>query len=201
MSKLWSGGKSLIQWILYAIILFQIATYKGWKQRIKDIIKGKKALLLLPISLLILLGVNAIAISLTEIYPILNWGWLGYNIVFGPSNPGSTVQPTETTTISLLGNTLYLAFTLLIVACASLIFNYYEEEIFRKKWWLVPAWALLHLVMGIPIYAVIPIFSVGILYKIIYDKYSLQHAYTLHLSTNMSLLLIVVFLYILQVIN
>lgn len=185
----------MIEWIFYGIILLEIVTYKEWKQRIKDLSKGKKILLLLPLSLFILLVLNALAIQLANTYPILHWGWLGYNVVFGPSTPSSSVEPTSTITITILSS-LYLFFVLGIVALASTVFNYYEEKVFRKKWWLVPVWALLHLIMGIPIYAVIPIFSTGILYKIIYDKYSLQHAYTLHWGTNISLLSFIVIMYI-----
>lgn len=195
MSELWNGGFSLIEWLFYGLILLEVVTYKDWKQRINDIIEGKKALLLLPVALTILLVVNALAIQLADTYPILHWGWLGYNVVFGPSTPSTSVEPASTVTVTILSS-LYLLFVLGIVGLASTIFNYYEEKVFRKRWWLVPTWALLHLIMGIPIYAVIPIFSTGILYKIIYDKYSLQHAYTLHLGTNLSLLCFIIVIYV-----
>jgi hypothetical protein len=89
---------------------------------------------------------------------------------------------------------MYAAFAFfvlgLVVMC--LIYNYTEEKVCRSSLLAVVLWALSHLIMGIPIWAVIPIFSVGLVYKAIYDRWGLDHAYCAHFFTNMTLVGVIV---------
>ena len=177
---------SIISIVFYVLIIFMvISSIKEIPQRIRNLKHGKKALLYLFLTIPILLVTLIGSIIVSEYIPILKLGWLGYNIIFGPSLNSNT----ETTTLLSIIPTLSI-FIFAMFAC--LIFNYYEEKEFRKKWIHVPLWAVLHLIMGIPIYAIIPIFSVGIIYKHIYDKYSLDHAYTAHFATNIVIIGIVI---------
>ncbi len=76
---------------------------------------------------------------------------------------------------------------LAVVACV--LFNYYEEQaIYRERYRGVFGWAALHLIMGIPIMAVIPIFAVGVGLKAIYDRRGQRAAYVAHVGSNVGLL-------------
>ena len=121
---------------------------------------------------------------LAEALPILKWGWLGYNIIFGPLFISENRNGNQVGMIGWIGMTIIFSITVLVFV----IWNYWEEENFRESYRLVALWALLHLVMGIPLWAVIPIFFSGVLYKHIYDKYSVDHAFTAHFATNTSLI-------------
>lgn len=171
------------------MVLYSI---KEIPERIRNLKHGKKAIVYLILTIPILLITIVGAVILSEYIPVLKWGWLGYNIIFGPSVSTNA----EPTILSAMVTLLICIFALL----ACLLFNYYEEKDFRKRWVYVPVWAALHLVMGIPVYAVIPIFSVGIIYKYIYDKYSLDHAYAAHFATNLVLISIVISVLIYDVI-
>jgi membrane protease YdiL (CAAX protease family) len=66
--------------------------------------------------------------------------------------------------------------------------NYFEEFYFRKNVKRVVIWALLHIVMGVAVYVVIVLLPLGFFYRYILDKYSINHAYTLHFATNLVLI-------------
>jgi hypothetical protein len=65
--------------------------------------------------------------------------------------------------------------------------NYYEEWYFRKSWYLVPIWALLHLVLGFSNFSVgefIILLGMGVAFKLIYDKDGIEVSYPTHLFIN-----------------
>ncbi|OYR56652.1 hypothetical protein DJ70_08020 [Halorubrum halodurans] len=70
-----------------------------------------------------------------------------------------------------------------------IVMNYEEEEWGRDSWGHVAVWAVTHLVMGIPVFAVAAIFSVGVVYKQIHDRYGFDEAYAAHVATNTSLVI------------
>jgi len=176
---------SIIFYIL--IILAIIPSLKKIPERIQDLKRGKKAVLYLFLIIPVYLVIGMGAVELSKYVPILKWGWLGHNIIFGP------LSITNSGYISPLGMIFALSICVFVMF-ACLICNYDEEEFFRKKWIHVPLWAALHLVMGIPIWAVIPILSVGLIYKYIYDKHSLCHAYAAHFATNMVIIVAIILL-------
>lgn len=121
--------------------------------------------------------------------PALQWGWVGHNILISPlthntANTGTTTT-TTTATPSIPEIAAVTVFFLTLVT-AFAVFNYDEETWGRKTWWHVAGWAISHLIMGIPVYAVIPIFAGGIVFKLIHDRHDRNTAFATHLATNTS---------------
>lgn len=168
--------------VLFVLYLFEA---KKVPSRLASLRAGRKGLLLVPVAFGILMVMMVAAILLSDIFPILKWGWLGTNIAAAPiaDISASAAASGGISPISLGGAVVFAA----ALAFMCLLANYVEEEQYCGSWKMVGIWACLHLIMGIPIFAVIPIFSVGILYKIIHDRWSLDHAYCAHFFTNMTL--------------
>lgn len=141
-----------------------------------------------PLSLLVLFTAAAGAYALAQLLPLLQWGWLGANIVAAPLAPPEGTASTPGVDWAAL---VPLALIPIILA-AMLLFNYEEERIYRGSYRAVGIWAVLHLVMGIPLFAVLPIFAVGLVYKRIYDRHGLDAAYLVHFTTNTVLIGILV---------
>jgi len=177
-------------YLLWAIVVITtLIDINKIPRNVKALKDGWKGLAFLPVAVVILYSMLYVALKLAEIFPVLNWGWLGTNIVAAPLIDVATAS--ETTGMNLISFLTIIGFAITIVFLC-LIANYYEEEGFRSTYKSVVIWALLHLIMGIPIYALIPIFCLGIFYKFVHDKYSLNHAYTLHFSTNVTVVALVV---------
>jgi len=171
--------------IWLVILVMYLLEAKLVPSRIAALRRGIKGLWLVPIAFAILMAMMVVAIFLSDAIPILKWGWLGTNIAAAPiaDIAGTAAAGGEVTPLMYLGVIAFAA----ALAFICLLANYIEEEQFRGSWKSVGIWACLHLIMGIPIFAVIPIFSVGILYKVIYDRWSLDHSYCTHFFTNMTL--------------
>jgi hypothetical protein len=169
-------------WIFYGMVVGSIfIAIPEIPQRVKSFRRGAKGIKYTPLTLLVLLGSAIGAFLLAEALPILKWSWLGYNIIFGP--PGGEE-----------GIGIETAVILIIVLLGCFLLNYWEEKNFRESYPLVALWALLHLIMGISLWAVIPIFCSGLFFKHIYDKYSVDHAYVAHFTTNASLIICLILL-------
>jgi hypothetical protein len=171
-------------WIIAIwVVLFVLYLFEAKKvpSRLAALRRGKKGLLLVPVAFGSLIAMLIVA----DAFPILKWGWLGTNIAAAPiaDISAGAISSGGLTSWAIIG---FLAFAAAL-AFMCLLANYVEEEQYRGSWKMVGIWACLHLIMGIPIFAVIPIFSVGILYKIIHDRWSLDHAYCTHFFTNMTL--------------
>lgn len=181
------------------ILIITIIAITTWISRdlipktITTIKNNYTAIKYLPITLTILITTAIISLKLSQHIQILQIGLLNTNIIGLPlkNTIEQTSQKTKPKTITTIKLTLkYLSFLTLIIL-AMLINNYLEEKHYRKNYKQVTKWALLHLIMGIPLYAIIPIFSTGIIYKKIYDKKGLPQAFVTHFFTNITLLLIV----------
>jgi membrane protease YdiL (CAAX protease family) len=180
-----------MNWIIYVlwgiIMVSLVIEIKYTKERLASLKRGFNALKFLPVALIILITAAIVAITAKDQFPILNWGWLGTNIMMQPL---VDIAETQTTTVGIgvdLVQIITIILFMVAIAFACLLCNFYEEERFRSSLFAVVIWAFIHMLMGIPIYAVFPIFCVGLFYKYIYDKYSLDHSYCLHFFTNMSL--------------
>lgn len=158
---------------------------RGWRQLT---VRRWWSIGYVPLSIVVLFSAAFGAFALARLVPILQWGWLGANILAAPLTPPEGTATTPGTDWSAL---LPLALVPIIVA-AMLLFNYEEERQYRDSYRSVGLWAALHLVMGIPLFAVIPIFTVGLVYKRIYDRYGLDAAYLVHFATNSVLISILV---------
>jgi hypothetical protein len=206
-------------------------------ERVRDLRRGIRGLAYVPVTVVVLFVAATGAWLLAQQVPILQWGWLGENIIAapladllpegaqgagGPGGGGGTAGGGGTggggtgsgttgrtgggsggdggffglfsgpSLGELLGPGLTLAIFVPIILLALLIFNFYEEAFYRDSLQDVVVWAALHLVMGIPIFAVIPIFTVGLVYKGIRDRNGLRTAYVAHLGTNLLLIGVVV---------
>lgn len=174
-------------------------------ERVRDLRAGIWGLLFVPVTLVLLLLAAVGAWWLAQQFPLLQWGWLGENIIAAPISDllpasesaggagggGGAAGPTGNPSTGVgqaLGPALTLAIFVPIMVLALLIFNYREEAFYRDSLREVVIWAVLHLVMGIPLFAVIPIFVVGLAYKAIYDWRGLQTVYVTHFATNMVLI-------------
>ncbi|MDQ3961674.1 MAG: hypothetical protein M3230_04250, partial [Thermoproteota archaeon] len=133
---------------------------------------GYKALIFLPLTVSTLVIYVIFAMEFLSNIPILNLSWLGYNIVIGPF--------ADQGVFGILPFIPLLIYMLIHV-------NYFEEFYFRKNVKRVVIWALLHIVMGVAVYVVIVLLPLGFFYRYVLDKYSINHAYTLHFATNLVL--------------
>lgn len=145
---------------------------KETKTRLSNLKSGYKALIFLPLTVSTLVIYVIFAIEFLSNIPILNLSWLGYNIVIGPY--------ADQGVFGILPFIPLLIYMLIHV-------NYFEEFYFRKNVKRVVIWALLHIVMGVAVYVVIVLLPLGFFYRYIVDKYSINHAYTLHFATNLVL--------------
>lgn len=145
---------------------------KETKTRLSNLKSGYKALIFLPLTVSTLVIYVIFAMEFLSNIPILNLSWLGYNIVIGPY--------ADQGVFGILPFIPLLIYMLIHV-------NYFEEFYFRKNVKRVVIWALLHIVMGVAVYVVIVLLPLGFFYRYIVDKYSINHAYTLHFATNVVL--------------
>lgn len=146
---------------------------KETKTRLSNLKSGYKALIFLPLTVSTLVIYVIFAMEFLSNIPILNLSWLGYNIVIGPF--------ADQGVFGILPFIPLLIYMLIHV-------NYFEEFYFRKNVKRVVIWALLHIVMGVAVYVVIVLLPLGFFYRYIVDKYSINHAYTLHFATNLVLI-------------
>jgi membrane protease YdiL (CAAX protease family) len=146
---------------------------KETKTRLSNLKSGYKALIFLPLTVSVLVIYVIFAMEFLSNIPILNLSWLGYNIVIGPF--------ADQGVFGILPFIPLLIYMLIHV-------NYFEEFYFRKNVKRVVIWALLHIVMGVALYVVIVLLPLGFFYRYILDKYSINHAYTLHFATNLVLI-------------
>ena len=145
---------------------------KETKIRLSNLKSGYKALIFLPLTVSTLVIYVIFAMEFLSNIPILNLSWLGYNIVIGPFGDQGV--------FGILPFIPLLIYMLIHV-------NYFEEFYFRKNVKRVVIWALLHIIMGVAVYVVIILLPLGFFYRYIVDKYSINHAYTLHFATNLVL--------------
>ena len=146
---------------------------KETKTRLSNLKSGYKALIFLPLTVSTLVIYVIFAMEFLSNIPILNLSWLGYNIVIGPF--------ADQGVFGILPFIPLLIYMLIHV-------NYFEEFYFRKNVKRVVIWALLHIVMGVAVYVVIVLLPLGFFYRYVLDKYSINHAYTLHFATNLVLI-------------
>jgi hypothetical protein len=152
-------------------LLFVKQTYR----RILDLKAGIKGIIFLPVTVASLLLFVFFILDFLNQFPFFNLSWLGYNIAVGPyADQGFT---------GVIPFLPFLIYTFIHV-------NYFEEYYFRTNLKRVTLWAFLHIVMGVTIGVAIMLLPLGFFYKYIYDKYGINHAYTLHFSTNIAILLI-----------
>jgi membrane protease YdiL (CAAX protease family) len=143
---------------------------KETKIRLSNLKSGHKALIFLPLTVSLLIIYVFFATNFLSKIPILNLSWLGYNIAIGPF--------ADQGVFGILPFVPLLIYMLIHV-------NYFEEFYFRKNVKRVIIWALLHIVMGVAVYVVIVLLPLGLFYRYILNKYSINHAYTLHFVTNL----------------
>ena len=146
---------------------------KETKTRLSNLKSGYKALIFLPLTVSVLVIYVIFVTEFLSNIPILNLSWLGYNIVIGPF--------ADQGVFGILPFIPLLIYMLIHV-------NYFEEFYFRKNVKRVVVWALLHIVMGVAVYVVIVLLPLGFFYRYILNKYSINHAYTLHFATNIVLI-------------
>ena len=162
---------------IYLIILYAAAVVptllfvKDTKRRLSDIRRGAKSLVWLPLTIGGLLAYVVFAMDPLSRVPVLGWSWLGYNIALGPS--------ADQGLLGILPFVPMLVYMLIHV-------NYFEEFYFRKNALLTVAWAFLHVAMGVPVHVALALLPLGFLYKYIYKKRGINHAYALHFATNMA---------------
>jgi hypothetical protein len=160
--------------ILYAVTVVPTLLFvKETKRRLSDIRRGARSLVWLPLTIGGLLAYVVFAMDLLSNVPVLSWSWLGYNIALGPS--------ADQGLLGVLPFVPMLVFMLIHV-------NYFEEFYFRKNALLTVAWAFLHVAMGVPVHVALALLPLGFLYKYIYKKRGINHAYSLHFATNMAVL-------------
>lgn len=124
-----------------------------------------------PLTIGSLLAYVVFAGDLLSNVPVLGWSWLGYNIALGPS--------ADQGLLGVLPFVPMLIYMLIHV-------NYLGEFYFLKNVLLTVAWTFLHVAMGVPVHVALALLPLGLLYKHIYKKRGINHAYALHCATNMA---------------
>lgn len=162
------------------LVIFYIAmvgpsllVVKETRARLLNLKSGAKALIFLPLTVSMLMIYVIFARDLVSQIPLLNLSWLGYNIALGPFGDKGT--------FGILPFLPMLVYVLIHV-------NYFEELYFRKNIKRVIIWAFLHIAMGVAVHVALVLLPLGFFYRRIYNKYSINHAYTLHLTTNLVLI-------------
>ncbi|MFL6420118.1 MAG: hypothetical protein ACJ71P_11965 [Nitrososphaeraceae archaeon] len=172
----------------YLIVLYimlagpSILVAKETRTRLRNLRSGVSALLFLPLTATSLVLYVIFANDFVSQIPLLNLSWLGYNIALGPF--------ADKGVYGILPFIPMLVYILIHV-------NYFEEFYFRKNIKRVIIWAFMHLAMGVAIHVVLVLLPLGFFYRYIFNKYSVNHAYTLHLATNLILVAIAVSSYFL----
>jgi len=165
------------------IVIPTLLALKELPERLRSLHRGCRGFLYSPVAFIIGLFTLAISEFAAEALPFLKWGLLGYNIVTLPLMDAST----EAGASGLTGQILSFAF-LLISILTIMLFNFWEEKYFRDSYKLVVIWTFTHLIMGTTLYALPPIFCQGLIFKHVYDKYSVDHSYAAHFGTNIMLI-------------
>lgn len=164
------------------IVATSLLLVKETKSRVLELLKGSKSIVYAPISFGILFAYLVLVYPYAEKIPLLNWSWLGYNIAFGP--------------FAEQGFWGVVPFIPLLIYMFIHI-NFVEEFYFRKSKKMVLVWAAAHIAMGIKVHMAIMLIPVGFLFKYIYDKKGINHAYAMHFATNI-LVVVVLFLTLLR---
>jgi membrane protease YdiL (CAAX protease family) len=146
---------------------------KETRARLLNLKSGVKALIFLPLTVSVLVIYVFFGKDLVSQIPLLNLSWLGYNIALGPFGDKGAV--------GILPFLPMLLYVLIHV-------NYFEEFYFRKNVKRVIIWAFLHIAMGVAVHVALVLLPIGFFYRYIYNKYSVNHSYTLHLATNLVLI-------------
>lgn len=157
--------------IAYYVIIAasSVVVARETKPRIMQLLSSWKGIKFTPITIAILMLYAMFAYPILDSIPILNWGWLGYNIALGPYGDQGL--------FGILPFVPILIYMLIHL-------NYYEELYFRKNNKLVLLWAVLHVAMGVQLHVVIALLPVGFIYKYIYDRHGIGNAYAAHFATN-----------------
>lgn len=84
--------------------------------------------------------------------------------------------------------------SIVVIGILCLVFNYLEEWYFRNRWYKVALWVGAHLILGLSIFTVCGLFwlsIMGIMFKLLYDRYGLQVSYLNHFFGNLLILSLV----------
>jgi hypothetical protein len=153
---------------------------------------------------LVIFPTGYVAWILSKFNPVLRWGWSDGNVIFsplvdGPLSPDSQTASSAPSTSAPAsgqpsgGGTIppeviaFLGVGLTIMIVAMVIFVYHEERVFRDSHTHIVVWAFMHMLMGIQLFAVFPLYLAGLLLKEIHDRKGLETAYVAHLGFNCSL--------------
>lgn len=159
-----------IAFAYYVIIAASsVVVAKETKGRVAELLSSIKGLKFVPVTVTILVTYALFVQQYLNTIPVLNWGWLGYNIALGPFGDQG-----------LFGIIPFVPILIYML----LHLNYYEELYFRKNKKLVVLWAFLHMTMGVQLHIVFALLPVGFIYKYVYDKHGVNNAYSAHFATN-----------------
>lgn len=173
--------------------------------RIHDYRRGAwPGVLFAPLAWLVVVPTAVAAWLAAQHIPALQWALLGYNVVVAPLRLLAGAPSTSTSTAAgsagagagagaALGWATIAAVGAAVVflAVVMLIFVWDEEgEMSRGSYPRVGVWAAWHLIMGIPVYAVAPIFAVGVLFKHVGERWGRRVAYAAHVTYNVTLIVV-----------
>jgi membrane protease YdiL (CAAX protease family) len=186
---------NLLPYLVVGYLAFEIYLRSDeLTNRLSDIKTGARGLLFVPVSIAVL-GITAyLGYTVSQMFQPLQWGWLGYNFLLAPvqdtavSNGSAAGAANAGGLVSNVGGIAFNVIFFALIIFVLVLFGHDEERLFRDSWTHTGLWAVLHLIMGIPIWALIPIGSVGIVYKLVHDYRSLEEAYVVHLFTNLCLI-------------
>ena len=62
---------------------------------------------------------------------------------------------------------------------------------------MVIVWALIHIAMGIKVHMALVLIPIGFVFKYVFDKKGVQHAYAMHFATNVMVVCMLFFSFVL----
>jgi len=153
-----------IYWlVLLLFVVSMVAELRNLKERLKDLVRGIKGVLFVPVTMSI---VFAYAAFLVCIAPQAVVG--GHVLTYFGRRFGVPM--------------------IVFAAIVCLLLNYYEEKYFRDSVLDVAVWAALHLLALVPPTLIPAIFFMGLVFKKIKETYGLETAYAAHFFHNVCIL-------------
>lgn len=177
-----------------------VAFLYPWREKItprmSSLSDGKSGLKFVPVVACVVAPTLAATAHIAEYVPQLKWSLFsqGGNILasgFSAAGAGGATGPSgeESLNPALVELVIEIGGVMFLIVALSAFFiviNYEEEEWARESWGHVAGWAVSHLIMGVPLYAVPALFAAGAVYKYVSDQYGFEQAYAAHVGANVA---------------
>lgn len=164
--------------------------------RLRVLYQGRSGLKFVPVVICVIAPTLAATAHIAQRISVLQWSLFstpgnvltsGFGIAqTGESNGVAELSSSELTLSHLAIEIGGVAMLIAVLSLFFIMMNYEEEEWGRKSWAHVGGWAVTHLLMGVPLLALPPVFAAGSVYKYIFDNHGFEQAYAAHVGMNVT---------------